>query len=255
MNILLDTSLAAGYKSRSQQARRLTEGWFERYMYCPQCPDSRFSCTTGSNPVVDFVCCSCGAEFQIKSKSSPFGAKLRDAAYEPMIERIRQGRCPHFAFIHYARDDWAIVNLFLVPGHFMTPSVIEKCKPLSVRARRAGWVGCSIITEAIPPDGRLTVIRNRGVVPEAEVRTDWQRYLWLAKQKVEARGWTADVLRCVRTLGTREFVLSEVYVFAGELAAAHPGNRHIKDKIRQQLQILRDHGIIKFLGHGRYIAT
>ena len=36
------------------------------------------------------------------------------------------------------------------------------------------------------------------------------------------------------------------------LAGKHPDNHHIKDKIRQQLQMLRDNGIIEFIGRGHY---
>jgi type II restriction enzyme len=32
----------------------------------------------------------------------------------------------------------------------------------------------------------------------------------------------------------------------------HPDNRHVPDKIRQQLQVLRDLGFVEFLGGGRY---
>ncbi|RJQ53985.1 MAG: restriction endonuclease, partial [Nitrospiraceae bacterium] len=31
-----------------------------------------------------------------------------------------------------------------------------------------------------------------------------------------------------------------------------PDNKHIRPKIRQQLQILRDKGIVEFKGQGRY---
>ena len=34
--------------------------------------------------------------------------------------------------------------------------------------------------------------------------------------------------------------------------ALHPDNRHVRDKIRQQLQVLRDLGLVEFLGRGRY---
>jgi type II restriction enzyme dpnI len=43
-----------------------------------------------------------------------------------------------------------------------------------------------------------------------------------------------------------------MYEFETELAAQFPENKHIKDKIRQQLQILRDQGKIEFLGNGHY---
>jgi len=254
MNVLMDVALAEGYSSPSQKARRITEGWFESNMYCPCCVNERFAATRGSNPVVDFVCASCGAEFQIKSKSGPLGRKLRDAAYGPMIQSIKEGRTPHFAFIHYSSLDWSIINLLLVPGHFISRESIEKCTPLSSQARRAGWIGCNILTETIPLDGRLLVIKDRLVVPKKHVRQGWQRFEWIGTQKAQNRGWISDVLRCIRTFGKKEFTLSDVYRFSGELARSYPNNKHIEDKIRQQLQVLRDHGIIEFLGHGHYIA-
>jgi hypothetical protein len=35
-------------------------------------------------------------------------------------------------------------------------------------------------------------------------------------------------------------------------AELHPANRHVRDKTRQQLQVLRDLGLVEFLGGGRY---
>ena len=69
---------------------------------------------------------------------------------------------------------------------------------------------------------------------------------------MEKRGWTLDVLRVVQSLNKEEFVLAEVYAHAEGLAKLHPGNRHVYDKIRQQLQVLRDLGHLEFLGGGRY---
>jgi type II restriction enzyme len=76
----------------------------------------------------------------------------------------------------------------------------------------------------------------------------------LEKLKVEARGWTLDVLNVVRGLGRREFTLAEVYAQEAALARLHPENRNVRPKIRQQLQVLRDLGLVEFLGHGRYRA-
>ncbi|MDO8663385.1 MAG: Dam-replacing domain protein, partial [Candidatus Wildermuthbacteria bacterium] len=64
--------------------------------------------------------------------------------------------------------------------------------------------------------------------------------------------WLLDVMRCVDKLGKKEFALDEVYAFENELSLAHPENRHIKDKIRQQLQILRDNGYLEFIERGIY---
>jgi len=63
-------------------------------------------------------------------------------------------------------------------------------------------------------------------------------------------GWTLDVLNIVRRLGQAEFKNEDVYALARELEQLHPDNRHIKDKIRQQLQVLRDAGLLLHLGGG-----
>ena len=67
-----------------------------------------------------------------------------------------------------------------------------------------------------------------------------------------ARGWTLDVLNVVRSLGREDFSLADVYARSAELARLHPRNRFVRPKIRQQLQILRDLGLLEFLGRGRY---
>jgi type II restriction enzyme len=46
--------------------------------------------------------------------------------------------------------------------------------------------------------------------------------------------------------------LQDVYAFTAQLQTLHPDNRHVPDKIRQQLQVLRDLGLVEFLGGGRY---
>ena len=56
----------------------------------------------------------------------------------------------------------------------------------------------------------------------------------------------------VRSLGRREFMLSEVYAHEAGLRRLHPQNLHVRDKIRQQLQRLRDLRFIEFLGAGMY---
>jgi type II restriction enzyme len=49
-----------------------------------------------------------------------------------------------------------------------------------------------------------------------------------------------------------EFELAEIYESEEKLAKLHPANRHVRDKIRQQLQVLRDIGILEFRGAGQY---
>jgi type II restriction enzyme len=56
----------------------------------------------------------------------------------------------------------------------------------------------------------------------------------------------------VERIKKEEFTLEEVYGFEGYLQAKHPLNYNVKPKIRQQLQFLRDRGLIEFVGRGRY---
>jgi len=60
------------------------------------------------------------------------------------------------------------------------------------------------------------------------------------------------VLNVVRSLGREDFSLADVYARSAELARLHPQNRFVRAKIRQQLQRLRDLGLVEFLGGGRY---
>jgi type II restriction enzyme len=74
----------------------------------------------------------------------------------------------------------------------------------------------------------------------------------LEKLRAEKRGWTLDVLNAIHSFGRQEFTLAEAYSLAPGLGALHPNNRHVGPKIRQQLQVLRDMGLIEFLGGGHY---
>jgi type II restriction enzyme len=40
--------------------------------------------------------------------------------------------------------------------------------------------------------------------------------------------------------------------FEEHLSHLHPDNRHVRDKIRQQLQVLRNRGLIEFVKPGVY---
>ena len=107
--------------------------------------------------------------------------------------------------------------------------------------------------EKIPSAGRVFIVEKGVPKDKEEVLAAYQRTLFLRNTPtLEVRGWTLDVMRCVDKLANKEFTLAEMYRFEGELGRLHPNNRHIKDKIRQQLQVLRDGGILAFEGKGRY---
>lgn len=59
-------------------------------------------------------------------------------------------------------------------------------------------------------------------------------------------GWKRDIFSCLLNITKDVFSLEDVYKFKKQLFQIHPENRNIKPKIRQQLQILRDMGLIEF---------
>ncbi len=63
------------------------------------------------------------------------------------------------------------------------------------------------------------------------------------------------MLQVVQSLGKLEFTLADVYAHADALAKLHPNNAHVRAKSRQQLQVLRDLGLLDFLGGGSYRLT
>jgi len=50
----------------------------------------------------------------------------------------------------------------------------------------------------------------------------------------------------------KDFNLQDVYRHEEKLKEKFPHNNFLKDKIRQQLQVLRDKGLLDFKGNGLY---
>ena len=88
------------------------------------------------------------------------------------------------------------------------------------------------------------------IVPETEVREKFKKVKPLKEISVTQRGWTLDVLNAIRRLGKTEFTTADAYAFTRELENLHPDNRHVRDKIRQQLQVLRDAGLLLHVDRG-----
>jgi hypothetical protein len=72
----------------------------------------------------------------------------------------------------------------------------------------------------------------------------------------EDRSWKKEVLHLIRSHWHSDhvFSLSDVYTFTGQLTGRHPANLHVKAKIRQTLQQLRDEGEITFVDNEGHYA-
>jgi type II restriction enzyme len=251
VNLSCTAAVGARYHSNTQVARVVTEHWFAGEMYCPACPSDSLVQKPNNSPSVDFACPECTAPYQLKSRKTALTNRIADAGYRKMIEAIHSAQVPNLVLLQYSAA-WSVVNLLLVPGFFLTESAIEKRRPLSPDAERAGWVGCNILLNNIPSDGRIAVVSNGIPAAPSRVRREYQRIKPLSTLRGDMRGWTLDVLNAIRKLGKRELLLSDLYSFEESFRGLHPDNKNIQPKIRQQLQVLRDLGFLAFEGGGRY---
>lgn len=253
MNLIFDLNIADSYRSNSQKARVLTERWVKSNTFCPNCGAIRIYEFENNKPVADFYCVNCKEEFELKSKGSKsIGNKIVDGAYSTMIERINSDNNPNFFFLTYDNTNWTVSNFMIIPKHFFVSNIIEKRKPLAINARRAGWVGCNIELNKIPQKGRIFLVKNSVVVKQEDVMSEWKQTLFLKEEKGSSKGWILDIMNCLDRINKDNFRLHEIYAFEQELSLKHPDNKFIKDKIRQQLQVLRDKGIIEFKKRGIY---
>jgi type II restriction enzyme len=207
-----------------------------------------------NTPVGDFFCPHCSQEFELKSNKIGFTNHILDGAYRSMLSRIQADNNPNFFLMKYSVVDLSVTDFFVVPKHFIVPSLIRPRKPLTATARRAGWVGCNIALKEVPASGKIYLIKSGRVIPQEIVLSTWKKTVFLSNSPVSTRGWTIEVLRLLEGL-PKQFSLADVYNFEAELRNKFPQNRHIKDKIRQQLQVLRDRGILYFLGKGQYLKN
>lgn len=251
MNLSFNTSLAEGYKSKSQIARLLTEDWVLNNSYCPGCGDISLKEFENNRPVADFYCKKCSEEFELKSKGGKLLNTITDGAFKTMIERISSENNPNFFFLTYSKQ-WSVENFLIIPKQFFTEEIIIERPPLAKTARRAGWVGCNIDISKIAENGKVYLVKNRQIITRDSVTASFKKTLFLRGKSKETKGWILDILKCVDTIKKEKFSLDEMYKFEKELKLKYPNNNFIKDKIRQQLQILRDKGIIEFIGRGQY---
>jgi type II restriction enzyme len=239
------------YTSNSQIARVTTEAWVASNGYCLACDANQIFPTKANTEARDFVCAICGHAYELKSSFRPNGLKIVDGAYASMMRRIQGGTVSSFLIMKYAKP-WAVIDLVAIHHSLITADVVQERPPLSNTARRSGWVGCNILIAQIPPEGRIAIISDGRSVEKSSARSKFLATERLSSQSPDNRNWSRLLLTQLRSLPTGRFTLQEAYLFEEELSKRYPNNHHIRAKIRQQLQVLRDAGLVRFEGRGTY---
>ena len=238
------------YRSNSQIARVTTEGWLALNGYCPACC-SALSQTPNNSRALDFVCSRCNSGFELKARKGKFSSTVTDGAYRTMIEAIREDRQPNLFLLSY-QTPFVVTHLKVLPKRFLVEPIIVRRPPLKETARRAGWVGCNLNLGLVPKTALISCVENSVEIPCAEVQAIWKKTAVLDEVSPQSRGWLAVTLGVVERLNMRTFSLADVYRHETELSKVFANNRNIRAKLRQQLQILRDMELIRFLGSGKY---
>ncbi|MEM0129518.1 MAG: DpnI domain-containing protein, partial [Thermoplasmata archaeon] len=189
---------------------------------------------------------------ELKARHGPFLRQVPDGAYRTFQDAILHDRAPNLLLLEYDRLHWRVETLRAIPRGVVSRCSVRPRPPLSERARRRGWQGCSIDLTRIPPDAVVPVVEHRRPLPWEEVRWRWDRYEFLVPLRPRRRAWYHDVLALVAEIGAREFAPNAIYAHERELARLHPENRNIRPKIRQQLQCLVAAGVLDRLAPGRY---
>jgi type II restriction enzyme len=251
MNLNFNTHLAQGYTSNSQIARVLTEDWVKQNAYCPKCGHTILNEFENNRPVADFYCSKCSEEFELKSKEGILTKTIADGAYTTMMARVNAQNNPNFFFLTYSKQ-LTVKDFLIIPKQFFTSNIIIQRPPLATTARRAGWVGCNIDISGIAQAGKIFLVKNAEQVDKSIVKDLFNKTLFLRDKSADTKGWILDMMHCIDNIPKTVFTLDDVYKFEDKLKIKYPNNNFIKDKIRQQLQVLRDKNMIEFISPGLY---
>lgn len=250
MNLQLDRNLAKQYENSSQKMRKVTERWVTQNLICPYCGKSYLMKSVTKN--ADFSCPTCFEAFVLKCKNGPIQEKLPIGAYQSMFQKIESLDNPNFLFLQYNPKELQIKNLLMVPRYFFCVDTIERRQPLSNTTRRQGWVGCNILLNCIPEEGRIYIVENEKEVPIQDIMITLRQTYFMRNYKPRAREWVIDILNLIQD---KEFTLEEICKYAPIMEIRYRGIVNAQDRIRKVLQLLRKYGMIQYSGNGKYIKN
>ncbi len=221
-------------------------------LYCPFCGSDRLMKFENNRPAADFFCPQCNEQYELKSKNGKESDVILGGSYHALVQRIESETSPNLLLMFYSGSEPRIDNLLVIPKYFLTTDIVQRRKPLSSSARRAGWIGCNLRLDRLPIESKTYIVKNGVEIAKAQVLASVKGANFVASVSLDQRGWLFETMMCIQRIPQDEFSIADVYAFAEELAVKYPRNHFIQAKLRQQLQLLRDVSYIEFLGKGRY---
>lgn len=204
---------------------------------------------------MDFRCKACNEPYELKASYRPIGRRVLDGEYRTLVNAIHSQNNPNLFLLAYDKDRMLVSSLSAVPRVAVSRLAVEPRAPLGIRAERAGWQGCYLNLDALPASAIVPIVVSGVPRTRDRVLVDWRRFDFIVNATGANREWLPDVMNCVRRLEVEEFRLADVYDFEAELALLHPKNKHVKPKIRQQIQLLVKNGLVTRIRPGLYRKT
>lgn len=252
MNLCCDASLGDGYVSARQKTRVISEAWLAQDGYCLNCNSDQLRRMPNNSAALDFACSQCDQAYELKSSARPHGNIVHDGSYQAMMQRLTSDSIPALLLMRYSRS-WQVDTLMAIHPAFVTPAAIRKRHKPHIRAKSGReYQMCDLDLSMVPSDGKVVLVSDGRAQDRIEARKNFQASGRFTQLAVAKRGWAALVLSAVRQIGLTHFALVDVYKFESTMLAAYPGNCHVREKMRQQMQVLRDLGYVEFLGGGQY---
>lgn len=123
---------------------------------------------------------------------------------------------------------------------YITTTVINKAENILRSVPREGGKGMTVADEALFEE----MLNDENVEEKFDGGT---------KSIISnLTSWKKDVFECLLEVQGNNFTVENIYSFEKRLQRRHPNNRNIRPKIRQQLQYLRDIGLVEFTKPGQY---
>lgn len=137
-----------------------------------------------------------------------------------MLQRIKSNQNTDFLLLNYSKISYSVKNFVFIPKHFFVLSIIEKRKPLSNSACRAGWVGCNILINKIPEQGIIYIIDTGKMNEKQTIINEVKNSMLLEIKDIDTRGWLFDVLKCINQIKTIAFTIQDIYAYKNAAYAA-----------------------------------
>ncbi len=236
------------FKSKSQQARFVTERWAAANLYCPQC-GSYLSPLPNNTPVIDLQCKICNLQFQLKSKTQAFGKSVPGGDYHHMVQSVQMRQHPSFFLLQWDANDYLVTNVQLIHKDCIEEDCIVRRQKIA-----SGFEGFNLDLKLVLRSGRIPIVYEGREIEKDTVLSQWKAITKIIPSMSSLNGWQKEVMRFIDSLGN-EFYASDFEDQCLIWEAKYPNNNHIAAKVRQQLQMLRNKGLIQFDGKGKYRRT